>query len=132
MSEQYKRSICKMCPIKDACDRVRWSYMCGDCPESLKCAAGPGIGRASCDKIRAAWLELSPRCMLVSHVLQRRVQEGDDRFIKGRDARTVCPRCSFSFFDVAVDHKLNHHFRRETRYIGTCDYCGVDETIGVE
>lgn len=132
MSKHYKRGVCQMCPSKEPCDMLRWNSVCGACPESLKCMAGPGVGHASCDKIRAAWRDLAPRCMLTSQLVEKRATQGQDDFFKGRQGRTFCPRCGFAFFDVAVDHKLNHHFRRETKYIGVCDYCGVDETITLD
>jgi hypothetical protein len=132
MPPLYKRSICVMCSVKDACDGVRWATVCGACAESLKCLAGPGVGHADCKKLRATWLDLPRKCLLVSQLVNKKANENDDCFVQqeSEDA-LVCPRCSQGQGRVYVDHALNHMFRRETKYIYTCDYCGVDETLAV-
>lgn len=132
MPEQYKRSICHMCTAKEACDGVRWATVCGACADSLKCAAGPGIGHADCQKLRAVWLDLPSKCLLVSHLVNRKANENDDRFVQddSEDA-LVCPRCQQSQGRIYVDHSLNYMFKRVTKYIFTCDYCGVDETLAL-
>ena len=130
MPEQYKRSVCHMCPHKDACDAVRWATVCGACPESLKCAAGPGIGHADCTKLRATWLDLPSKCLLVSHLVNQKANEGVDLFFT-KEASPVCPRCGQHQGNIHVDHGLNYMFKRRTKYIFVCDYCGVDETLEV-
>lgn len=130
MTQQYKRSICHMCVQKEHCDGLRWGTYCGGCADSLKCAATEGIGNAECKKLRAAWLDLPRNCMLVSHLVNQKANEGEDHFVEdGSEDALVCPRCQQSQARVYVDHGLNHLFKRVTKYIFTCDYCGVDETV---
>lgn len=129
MTEQYKRSICAMCPTKDACDGVRWATVCGACPESLKCVAGSGIGHADCKKLRAVWLDLPSKCLLVSYLVNKKANENDDRFVRSDAGNVVCPRCQQPQGGIYADHGLNYMFKRMTKYIFTCNYCGVDETL---
>jgi hypothetical protein len=131
MTEQYKRSICHMCSSKDDCDGVRWATVCGACPESLKCAAGPGIGHDDCKKLRAVWLALPRKCMLASHLVNQKANHDRDAFTRNDEGAMVCPRCQQSVSQIYVDHGLNYLFKRVTKYIFTCDYCGLDETIEV-
>jgi C4-type Zn-finger protein len=68
--------------------------------------------------------------MLVSHLVNQKANEGEDHFVEdGSEDALVCPRCQQSQARVYVDHGLNHLFKRVTKYIFTCDYCGVDETV---
>jgi hypothetical protein len=129
MSQQYKRSICHMCTAKDACDGVRWAKVCGACPDSLKCAATAGIGNADCTKLRAVWRDLPRKCLLVSHLVDRKANHSADAFTRKEGGTLVCPRCQQLQSQIYVDHALNYMFRRVTKYIFTCDYCGVDETL---
>lgn len=131
MSRQYKRSICVMCPVKDTCDGLRWMVPCGACPTSLKCAAGPGVGRVDCKKLQGTWLGLPRKCLLVAGLVNSKANENKNHFIQEDDSEQalICPRCKQGRGHIYVDHALNYMFRRETTYIYTCDYCGVDETV---
>lgn len=132
MTQHYKRSICYMCVSKDVCDGLRWGTYCGGCPDSLKCAAGPGIGHVDCKKLRAAWLDLPRKCLLVSHLVNQKANEDENHFVEhGSEDALICPRCQQPQSRVYIDHALNHLFKRESKYIFTCDYCGVDETVKV-
>jgi len=137
MSQQYKRSICHMCVSKAQCDGLRWGTYCGACASSLKCAAREGIANAECKKLRAAWLDLPRNCLLVSHLVNQKATKGHDAFHRNEDEANimnqglVCPRCGQSAGGVYVDHALNYLFKRETKYIYSCHYCGVDETVPV-
>jgi hypothetical protein len=64
--------------------------------------------------------------------VNRKANENDDRFVQddSEDA-LVCPRCQQSQGRIYVDHSLNYMFKRVTKYIFTCDYCGVDETLAL-
>ena len=130
MTEQYKRSVCHMCPTKPDCDGLRWSTVCGTCPDSLKCAAREGIGNVDCKKLRAAWLGLPSNCWLVAHLTNQKANHNKYPFTE-RDTKIVCPRCQQADAQVYIDHGLNHLFKRQTKYIFTCNYCGVDETLKV-
>lgn len=131
MSVQYKRSICHMCVTKNSCDGLRWGTYCGACADSLKCAAQKGIAHTECKKLRAAWLDLPRNCLLVARLVNQKSREGVDNFNRREGAGLVCPRCGQDSAGIYVDHGLNHLFKRQTKYILTCDYCAVDETVSV-
>lgn len=131
MAQQYKRSICHMCVQKEACDRQRWGVYCGACSDSLKCVAQSGIG-TDCKKLRAAWLDLPRKCLLVSHLVNQKANEGKDNFTRSESSDAlVCPRCRQGQGRIYIDHGLNHLFKRVSKYIFTCGYCGIDETVEV-
>lgn len=132
MAPQYKRSICPMCTHNEACQKQRWNVYCSRCPESLKCTAREGIGNPACRKLRAAWLDLPRKCLLVSHLVNQKANQGKDNFVSHNTGdHFICPRCQQPQGQIYIDHGLNHLFKRISRYIYTCDYCGVDETVGV-
>ena len=113
MTQQYKRSICHMCVQKDHCDSLRWGTYCGGCADSLKCAVGPGIAHVDCKKLRAAWLNLPSKCLLVSHLVNQKANENEDHFVEDEsEDALICPRCQQSQSRVYVDHAMNHQFKR--------------------
>jgi hypothetical protein len=69
--------------------------------------------------------------MLASHLTNQKANHSEDHFTRTGEDAIVCPRCQQDQGRVYVDHGLNYLFKRTTKYIFTCDYCGVDETLEV-
>lgn len=144
MPEDYKRTICTMCPAEAECRKLRENIHCDTCEYTLVCGAEGTLGRKDCAHVKHLWVALPRKCLLAGSLLriQKRSVEEAFQFISGMsvadpEGGTVvytCPRCGAGGLHIERQRNFMPLFERTgsslvTKYHLVCHVCGIDEQV---
>src|SRR5512136_2104848 len=142
MNQDYKRTICVMCPAEADCRRIRENTHCETCESALVCGAEGELGQHDCNHVKHLWRELPRKCLLACSILRTRKIPLEEAFqfiatmseVNEGSVTYRCPRCGAGGLHIERQRNFMPLFERKdsalvTKYRLVCHVCGIDEQV---